>query len=332
MQTANRDMFPTEATFALYPRIRSLLENAAIDDAFKRHEALAVRGKRDYHLFGRISILLIALSSVYNVAEGLVLPVFAGRFYVAFAMALAAALGIALQAYILFSHAKRRWLINRFACERLRSLKFQAYAHAAAAASEEDLARTVSAWTSGELVRLENELNAGMSLLDTFVPAKALIAPPSPEAPGPLAADALAAFKELRIAYQERFAASELHRLGENRRILNSSADLLYLSGASLVFASLIAKILAAPDIGRWADFLAVTSFIAGISKTVLENATLSDPSTTRFERYRQDILDTSYAASSDAALAETVVRMERLALEELDDFARASKTISYRL
>ncbi|MEZ5997964.1 MAG: hypothetical protein R3B98_04660 [Hyphomonas sp.] len=332
MQTANRDMFPTDATLALYPNIRCLLENPAIDQAFERHEELAVKGKRDYHMLGRLSILLIALSSVYNVAEALVLPIFPGRFYVAVVMALAAAAGIALQGYILFSQAKKRWLLNRFACERLRSLKFQAFAHAAAASSCEDLSPAVATWTSAELTRLENELNAGMSLLDTFVPAKALAPPATPAAAGPLAAEALAAYRELRISYQERFAASELHRLGENRRILNSSADLLYLSGAGLVFVSLIAKILAAQDIGRWADFLAVTSFIGGISKTVLENAALSDPSTARFERYRQDILDTAHTATDPGTLSKTIAKMEWLALEELDHFSRASKSISYRL
>ncbi|MCA8901187.1 MAG: hypothetical protein KDA53_08035 [Hyphomonas sp.] len=334
MQVVNRDIFPTDATMARFARVSALLKNEQIDSAFNRHEEEAVRGKRAFHSLGRASILLIAVSTIYSVAEALVMQQFSGQLYVSVLMALAAAVGIGLQVFLLASRARSRWLLNRFACERLRSMKFQAYAHAATAPSEEALASEVERWSAAGISQLDNELNAGMAALATFVPAKALCAPEGPKRPvnAELASEAMAAFRELRITYQERFAASELHRLGENQRVLNSSADILYLAGAGFVLLSLIAKVSEIAGVGPWADFLAVATFVAGISKTVIDNASLGEVSTNRFGAYRQDILDVAHDADGGAPLARVVARMELLALQELDDFATASKSVSYRL
>ena len=333
MQQANRDIFPTPAMLERFPNITPLLKNEAVETAFNRHEALSVSGKKMFHRLGLISMILIGGSAIYTIAEALL---FKGASYpaVSIAAAIAAAIGIAAQVYSLVARLKTQWLVNRFACERLRSIKFQAYTLAATARDEAELETRTKLLTAIELSRLESELNMGISIFEAFVPEKCVAVPePGPGPANPLiVSEALTAFRELRLLYQDRYAASELHRLRQNRRAFHSAADILYFSGALLVLLSLLSKTVPGVTISAWVDFLAISAFVLSISKTVLDSASLTNPSAARFVRYREDIAEVERRIERGDTLDIVVPQMERIALGELEEFCDASKSINYRL
>jgi hypothetical protein len=335
MQEPNRDIFPTPAMLERFPNITPLLKNEAIETAFNRHEALSVSGKRWFHRLGLVSMVLIGGSAIYTIAEALLFTG-AGNPVISIAAAASAAIGISAQVYTLAAKVKSQWLVNRFACERLRSIKFQAYSLAATARDEDELAKRARQLTATELAKLESELNMGISIFEAFVPEKC-VAVPAP-GPGPanpdITGEALTAFRELRLLYQDRYAAAELHRLRENRRVFHSAADILYFSGACLVLLSLLAKIVPGmpATLNAWVDFFAISAFVLSISKTVLDSATLTEPSTARFVRYREDIAEVERRIEHGATLDTVVPQMERIALGELEEFCDASKSINYRL
>ena len=333
MQEPNRDIFPTPAMLERFPNITPLLKNEAIEAAFNRHEALSVSGKRWFHRLGLVSMVLIGGSAIYTIAEALLFKG-AGNPAISIAAAISAAIGIAAQIYTLAAKVKSQWLVNRFACERLRSIKFQAYSLAATARDEAELAQRTRQLTATELAKLESELNMGISIFEAFVPEKCVSVPAPGTGPAnpDITGEAMTAFRELRLLYQDRYAAAELHRLRENRRVFHSAADILYFSGACLVLLSLLAKIVPGLPISAWVDFLAISAFVLSISKTVLDSATLTEPSTARFVRYREDIAEVERRIEHGATLDMVVPQMERIALGELEEFCDASKSINYRL
>lgn len=333
MQEPNRDIFPTPAMLERFPNITPLLKNEAIEMAFMRHEALSVSGKKRFHQLGLISMVLIAGSAIYTIAEALLFKG-ASNQIVSIIAALCAAIGIAAQIYSLAAQVKSRWLVNRFACERLRSIKFQMFSLAGSARDEAELAARARQMTAVELARLESELNMGISIFEAFVPEKCVTVP----APGPgpanpdITGEATTAYRELRLLYQDRYAAAELHRLREHRRAFHSAADILYFSGACLVLLSLLAKVVPGVPISAWVDFLATSAFVLSISKSVLDSTSLTDPSAARFVRYREDIAEVERRIERGEPLTEIVPQMERVALGELEEFCDASKSINYRL
>jgi len=316
-----------------FPNITPLLKNEAIETAFMRHEVLSVSGKKRFHQLGLVSMVLIAGSAIYTIAEALLFKD-AGNQIISILGAICAAVGISAQVYSLAARVKSRWLVNRFACERLRSIKFQMYSLAASARDEAELAARTRQLTAVELARLESELNMGISIFEAFVPEKCVIVP----APGPgpanaeITSEAMTAFRELRLLYQDRYAAAELHRLREHRRAFHSAADILYFSGACLVLLSLLAKTVPGVEISNWVDFLATSAFVLSISKSVLDSTSLTDPSAARFVRYREDIAEVQRRIEHGGTLDEVVPQMERIALGELEEFCDASKSINYRL
>lgn len=333
MQVANRDMFPTPEMRARFPAITALLTNEPVDAAFNRHEALSVRAKRAYHRLGLASIILISGAAIYTIAETLLFRALAPS-WVGILVAIAAALGVGAQIYMLAARLRSVWLVNRFACERLRSIKFQAYALAAGASSGEDLAARVSAFSADELAKLAEEVNAGIAVFENFTPEKLVIRPEPVSGPGDPAilSQARTAYKDLRADYQGLFASSELLRLRQNRRAFRSAADLIYLAGAVLVLLSLLSKVVPGIPISAWVDFFAISCFVASLSKLVLDNASLTEPSAARFVRYREDISRVLTSINSGAGLDVFVPAMERIALGELEQFCDSAKTINYRL
>lgn len=336
IKESNRDLFPTDATLAMYAPVRPLLVNPLIDDAFLQHEVASVSAKRRYHILGWLSILLITFSAIYTIAEALIIPAFAGQRILSGLMGLCAAIGIGLQLYLLLTKQKNVWLLNRFACERLRSLKFQAFALAAGSRDTDELARAVEAFSAQELTKLDNELNAGVVLFEQFSPVSALSVPEAPKQAlnADLVETVFGAFKELRISYQGRFAASEVHRMAGNQRYVASFSDMLYLAGAGFVLAALLFKLMApeAETAGAWIDFLASTTFIAGIANTILSHSGISHHATTRFTAYNDGIKALPNTLTSKRSLHAIISEMELLALEELRGFCEDSNVISYRM
>ncbi|MEQ9316410.1 MAG: hypothetical protein RLN72_11210 [Henriciella sp.] len=337
MHTSNRDVFPTDATRAVHEPIASLLETPDIDNEFLRRDALSMKAKRRFHNFGQSAIVLIAVSAIYTIAEALIFSDWAYRNVTSLIAVLMAGVGIGFQAYIMLTDQKPKWLLNRYAVERLRSLKFQAYALAQEVEDREALEVAVRDHARRGVALLQNELNAGIAVVRSFSPARALVVQPRTKKPAnpEIAAEARAAYTDLRIDYQKRFAQSELESFSTRRRLLSSSQDIIYLCAATFAFLALGAKLTSQFGIDfqtAWIDFMAVFFFILGATEAIMDNARLEEQSRTRYEQYIRDIEALSAKADGKSVpFSQIVAEMERLGLEELDKFCRAATRISYR-
>lgn len=337
MDIANRDMFPSDATQARFADIGPLLENTLLDEAFLRHEAKAVRAKRIYHRVGRFAILLIAISAIYTISDALVLQ--ASRWTTTFTLSAAvfAIIGIAMQATIIVTRQKEVWLLNRFACERIRSLKFQSFHLGDNASDKTGLQAAVNEFTSRHLSRLENDLNAGMAMLERFSPDKALDTPDHEKlgnSDPKMAVQAREAFEELRLRYQINFASSEVAFLRGKMRSVTSIQDVMYFSAVALAFLSLGIKIFdPAHNLPtNWIDFAAITLFISGATKAITDNALLQEQSQGRYETYIGALEHAMVVANGRrASLDELVDAIERVCLVELDLFCQDALRVSYR-
>lgn len=338
MKTHNSDMFPEPATLSLYSALAPLLRNSIVDDPFLFHESESTAAKRRYHFFGRLGMILVVGSTLFTVADALLFsPSGLQNGLIDSLMILLGIVGIGLQIWLLQTKQKQRWLVNRYAAERLRSIKFQAYPLARRARDTEELSRIVQKFYAAQIMRLQMELNARDAVLAMFSPASSVIlrdvfAKSSNDVLCALASDA---YKDLRINYQKRFAADESKILQGRRRLGYASADLLYVTGVLLVFAALIIRIffLSSVDLSRWIDFFAIAAFVLGLAKSLIDNASLSETSEVRYEQYVKS-LETSETRSAllGASFGEIVRDIECVVLEELSQFCLEADRISYRL
>jgi len=337
MIVANQDLFVGEETLRQYDDIAPLIQSEALDQAFLHHDKAAKKAKHQYHRLGTLSILLVASSAIFTLAEALVLPASLTGILPTLIAAAMAGVGIILQCYLLFTKQKTKWLTHRFASERIRSLKFQAYQLVIDAQDKDDLKNHVSDFVSKNFMKLNNEMNAGIAVLKNFYPLKALDEQPYNQmSKNPnLVAQASEAYQVLRIDYQRNFALSEVTKFQSRRRIFNSTQDMIYLGAAIFAFISLGAKI--SEQFGLtihtgWIDFLAVTLFVLGATEAIMDNATLEEQSQTRYEQYARDIdVLEAEANRAQTSFSERVIAMERICLNELDHFCRAADRISYR-
>lgn len=334
----NLDVLPEQHTIDAYASVAPLVVNPIVNDAFAQREEAAKEAKNTYHGVGRLAILLIAAGALFSVAEALILPEFAYTFVASAIFAGLSVVGLLLQLYILATRQKSRWLVNRFAAERLRSIKFCGYIVADNATDLADLQRRADDFYMKAVAQLSNDLNAELVALKKFSPVRTVdaltaLAPaaPAPPASQAISATAREAYLELRVRYQGRFAANETARLQSGKRALELSSGVLYLIGAVVVVLALASRFLG------WhtalIDFIAVGLFILGLSMAILENASLAPDSQSRYERYSADCdeIERSIVAKQTAT-REAVASMEGLALRELDAFCRAAEMISYRL
>lgn len=337
MDVANRDMFQTEATLARFARIKPLLQNPVFDEAFNRHERAAISGKRMYHRVGRFAIFLVFISAIYTIAESLILDSFIATPLMNYVFAALAIAGIILQAFIILTKQKEKWLVNRFACERIRSLKFQSFHLGDNARNDTHLAELVRDFSERHLSRLENDLNTGLPLLGRFSPAKALETPKHSkldDADPIIAEQAREAYEELRIRYQVNFASSEIGRLKQKVRSVTSIQDVTYFVAVGMAILSLAVKIFDASHSlpTAYIDFFAVVLFVAGATKTITDNALLQEQSQSRYETYITN-LEHGFSVEKNrkASLDELVDTIERISLNELDHFCQDALLVSYR-
>jgi hypothetical protein len=338
MQVHNRDVFPAPETQKIYGLVKPLIANVLIDGPFLDHENAANQAKRNFHKNGRLAMSLVLLSTLFTVLDGLVLRSLGNLEALSILFIVLGILGLCLQVYLLVTRKKQDWLQHRFAAERLRSIKFQAYQLAAVAQSEDDLREKVNDFYSKEAARLDSELNAGYSALMNFSPGKSLARdwvasnPPANAMIGVCAADA---YHDLRILYQKRFAEGQILQLQQRQRIGYTAADILYLSGAGLAITALMCKTAfpSAAVLRSWVDFSAVAAFVLGLMLTIMDNASLVETSKVRYEDYVRALEECQHELkSANASFPDVVRRIERVALEELSDFCQAASQISYRL
>lgn len=332
-----RDIAPRDKLLDQYSALSPLLVNPIIDDEYALRDQAARKAKKQFHRLGQVAVLMIAASAIFTLAEALI-PGFVPESVVLRLIAVSVAgIGILLQLYLILTGQKQKWLLNRYASERLRSIKFQSYQTALTAETSEDLQDKADAFLNKAIADLDNELNGGIAVLRAFLPGEAYLEIGAPDtARNPeLAELMMSAFTDLRIKYQIRFANSEIERFTSRRRLFNSTQDMVYLAAAVFTFLALGAKLFQPMGIvieTGWIEFLAVSLFIVGATEAILDNALLEEQSQSRYEQYARNV-ETVLHQSKDAnkPAADIIADMEALCLGELAQFCAAAQKISYR-
>jgi len=336
--THNRDMGPPPP--GTPASIDAIAINPEIHEAFSVYNGEAERLKRLYERLGRVSVLSIGASSTYAAYRGLwgVGPFFTALDLLAVVLG---ALGILLDIWIRVRDLKLRWLVNRFAADRVRSLKFQLYALAAQVRSRRELDKAARAASLARLGALAEEVKFPVGALNTFHGSTALnLAPPAPASdahpttPDPeLLRAAVADYRVRRVRYQHAFAEQMSRDIADRRRGYDSWSDASFVLGALLLVISIALR--GWPGFAPLAPYFDATGlafFVMTAVANVLSSGAAHVASNSRYQQYARDLsrlLDVE--PDTPEAFISYIERMELLALRELDDFWRDMWISSYR-
>src|SRR5437016_2755425 len=144
----NRDMQPSEHLIRAFPQLEPILDNTALLHAFLIHERSAVRWKRVHGLLGRTALLCLLMGMAFFDYELTLSPLYHVTQIAPLAAAVLAGTGVVCQLAMILGKTKERWLIERFAAERLRGIKFHAFALVAQCETPAELAAKVAQFTT----------------------------------------------------------------------------------------------------------------------------------------------------------------------------------------
>lgn len=335
MEVHNKDIHPDKDTLELFPKVAFLTNNRFVQNEFDRYELAAVGLKRIYHLCGKLAVWLTTLSAIYSVifvASGIQFPL-----YLSWAAITGAGIALALYAYLLIGRPKAKWLIARFAAERIRSIKFQAFL--LVSGSEEHLESRIDAFCREKLVQLKDELNRGEVAITEFVPSRVISKgkmEPWTGSPQTLQ-QARDAYQALRLDYQKGFADAAEYKIIETKAVGRALSDFLFVSGALLVLLVLSEKalgIIANEKLEIWLEALSVTIFILSAAFSITEKASIAEISKARYYEYATalDHIKIASDAIGAVSLQSEVIQVEELALRELQQFSVSALLTSYRI
>jgi hypothetical protein len=341
---ANRDVNPSDQLAAAYPNLTCLLRNEAISAAFAGFENKAVRWKRIYVFFGRLSLIAVLLAMIsfdYQITLKSIYgaPRFMGELAAAFA-----ATGLFSQAFLGLSHAKDRWLAARFAAERLRCFKFQLFTVLEDVADAASLTAEVRRRTAEGLAGLEQELMGGRSAILEFSPFDVM--PPakkkSTHAGGHLLEEAASVYDILRFSVESQHFEDRFHAYDNETKFPSAVSEFSFMAGAVMAAVGIltallppdwrVAEILTAPGVMEWVNFLTWLLFVVSAVVAIHERGSASQQNAERYVTYGREIrrIRSNAMAHMPASFFEAVREMEHLMLREIQDFCRDVKHSNY--
>lgn len=335
---ANTDLFPISGSFE--PEISGLADNEGVQRYFNKLEKRANALKCRYTRAGQASVWLIGTSASYAIIR-LLFPAIGFPAVVDLFAALFGVVGLLIDFTSRKRDTKKKWLINRFGAERVRSLKFQLYALATEASGEQQLSDLVASRTSAALANLEQELALGRGALEDFDPVRSIHIPLDDRAghsvvSGPIFDAAVDSYFRHRVDYQRRFAVSEGARITQNQRAYHSLADFLFVGGAAatLIGVALSAFTLGLPPIVReLIPALGVLALVWSAVINTLQVSSMYSVNQSRFVQYARDLarFDRATVKTADD-FRRLILEVETIVLRELDDFWRDTWVVSYRM
>jgi hypothetical protein len=341
---ANRDINPSDRLVTAYPDLACLLSNNPIAEAFAGFEKSAIRWKRIYMFFGRLSLIAVLLAMIsydYQITLKNIygLPAYSTSLAAAFA-----AMGLFSQALLGLARAKDRWLANRFAAERLRCFKFQLFTVLEEVSDAEGLSSKVKQRTGEGLAALEQELMGGRSAIlefspfDVFPPPKKKLAHTSRK----LLDDAATVYDILRFSVESQHFDDCFRDHDRKTKFPSLLSELSFMSGAVLACVGILAALLPvewalsqylkAPVVMEWVNFLTWMLFVLSAVVAIYERGSANQQNAERYVNFGREVrrIKTSATTHMPASFYEAVREMEHLMLREIQDFCRDVKHSNY--
>jgi hypothetical protein len=341
---ANRDINPSEQLIAAYPDVACLIRNEAISQAFAAYEKSALRWKRIYVQFGRLSLIAVMLAMVSYDYQITLKNVYGAPPFLAGLAAVFAATGLFSQALLGISRAKDRWLATRFGAERLRCFKFQLFTVLEEVTDAEGLAHRVKQRTAEGLAALEQELMGGRAAILEFSPFD-VISPPHRKAAHPsrkIVDEAATVYDMLRFSVESQHFEDRYRDHDRETKFPSLLSELSFMSGAVLACigiltallpeAGRLSHILTAPGVMEWVDFLTWMLFVLSAVVAIYERGSAHQQNAERYVTFGREVrrIRANAMTHMPASFFDAVREMEHLMLREIQDFCRDVKHSNY--
>jgi hypothetical protein len=341
---ANRDINPSEQLVSAYPDLACLVRNEAISAAFAGFEKTALRWKRLYVFFGRLSLIAVFLAMVSYDYQITLKHVYGAPALLAAIAATFAATGLLSQALLGATHAKDRWLTARFGAERLRCFKFQLFSVLEDVPDAEALAQKVKQRTHVGLAALEQELMGGRSAILEFSPFDVLTPPRKKAAHtnAKLLEEAATAYDILRFSVECQHFEDQYRNHDRQTKFPSLLSEFSFMAGAVLACIGILAallpegwplsRFLTEPHLIEWLDFLTWMLFVLSAVTAIYERGSANQQNAERYVTFGREIRRIRSHAMSHmpASFFDAVHEMEHLMLREIQDFCRDVKHSNY--
>jgi hypothetical protein len=328
---ANADIHPPSAFLATQDSFKGVLLNEKLAARFDAFEAKSVAAKTWYTRLGVFSLAAAFITMASLISALTIAPGLKHSHFFTVALGMIGALGLAAQIGLLASPLKHRWLVSRFAAERLRGLKFQAFAFTAATAREDEALR----FTDVALGKLEVELDKAGAAMREFEPEREVAEPPAPN--GALTALQLAALKDvyrtLRLDYQINHARHCISEIQEARKLPAAASEISFWLAVLLGYVDLVLAWLGNENGAAWREFFTLFFFVLSAILFVLERGLSFNAALERYEEYAKRLGKTSAAldrAQDPSAFIACVREGEETAYRELQAFCREAEKSTY--
>lgn len=341
---ANRDINPSQQLIGTYPDLACLLRNEAVSQAFAGYERLAVRWKRVYVFFGRLSLIAVLLAMVSYDYQITLKHVYGAPSFMAGLAAAFAAAGLLSQALLGVTRAKDRWLSTRFAAERLRSFKFQLFLVLEDVPDADSLAAAVKQRTAEGLAALEQELMGGRSAILEFSPFDVLS--PSKRRPAhvgkKLLDEAACAYDMLRFGVEVQHFEEQFRDHDRETKFPSLLSEFSFLAGAVLACVGILttllpeawqlSQFLTRPWVMEWVDFLTWMLFVISAVVAIHERGSAHQQNAERYATFGREIrrIRAGAMAHMPGSFFDAMHEMEHLMLREIQDFCRDVKHSNY--
>ncbi|HET7085881.1 MAG TPA: hypothetical protein VFI23_13980 [Rhizomicrobium sp.] len=341
---ANRDINPSDHLVAAYPDLACLLRNQAISAAFAGFEESALRWKRIYVFFGRLSLIAVLLAMISYDYQITLKHVYGAPAFLAGIAAAFAAAGLFSQTFLGLTHAKDRWLANRFGAERLRCFKFQLFTVLEEVSDAEGLAHRVQQRTNEGLAALEQELMGGRAAILEFSPFDVLA--PARRKPAhtsrKLLDEAAMAYDVLRFSVECQHFEDQYRNHDRETKFPSLLSEFSFMFGAALACIGILtallpaawpmSRYLTAPALMEWVDFLTWMLFVLSAVVAIYERGSANQQNAERYVTFGREVrrIRTHAMSHMPDSFFEAVREMEHLMLREIQDFCRDVKHSNY--
>jgi hypothetical protein len=335
----NRDMQPSERLIRTFPQMEPVLDNPAISHAFQIHERSAVWWKRVHGLLGRTALLYLLIGMAFFDYELTLRPLYLVTRIAALAAAVLAGTGVACQLAMIFVKTKERWLVERFAAERLRCLKFHAFALVAQSETSAELAISVAQFTKEKLARLDQQLLGGRAALIAFSPSelsvsiKAKVARHNEQ----LVREAHEAYLSTRVEIQVQHFEAQCALSNKRAGSWTFLSEIAFALGGTLAFIQICNAIWngfgrVESRSGAWLAFFALLLFIGSAVLAIYQRGSSHTPDAERYRHYARELRSLKMWTQPIRAedFLHLVEQTEQIESHELFDFCRDTARSSY--
>jgi hypothetical protein len=240
------------------------------------------------------------------------------------------------QGAMLAARLKERWILARFHAERLRCLKFQAFAFLATANNLGEAERNARAFTEEAIANLSQELMGGRAAMLQFSPLEHMrgMFGQLGRSHGEVFRRASLAYERLRLEVQLQHFDSRAHHSREADRLPSAAADVAFGAGTVIAVAALLTGGLtnSQTPLAPWFRFATLVLFILSAVLAIYQRGAASKANAERDSRYAREIgrILSRQPPGSAAGFAETVREMETVAMQELEEYSRSAEMASY--